>query len=109
MPLLNTIILLSSGASVTWAHHAVVAGSKEKALYDLAVTTILAVISTCLQGFEYIRAPFSMSDSVYDSVFFMATGFHGFHVISFFGEWEGDTVLSTVLSAEKLTFSLSAG
>ncbi|CAM9338969.1 unnamed protein product [Ascophyllum nodosum] len=81
LPLLNTIILLSSGASVTWAHHAIVAGSKKEALYGLAVTTIFAVIFTCLQGFEYISAPFSMSDSVYGSVFFMATGFHGFHVI----------------------------
>ena len=55
--------------------------SKKEALYGLAVTTIFAVIFTCLQGFEYISAPFSMSDSVYGSVFFMATDFHGFHVI----------------------------
>nr|YP_009340739.1 cytochrome c oxidase subunit III [Sargassum natans]APR74042.1 cytochrome c oxidase subunit III [Sargassum natans] len=81
LPLLNTIILLSSGASVTWAHHAIVGGFKKEALLGLVITIIFAVIFTGLQGFEYINAPFAMSDSVYGSVFFMATGFHGFHVI----------------------------
>jgi cytochrome c oxidase subunit 3 len=80
VPLLNTVILLTSGASVTWAHHAIVWGSKSQATTALIVTVVLAFIFTCLQAFEYITAPFSISDSVYGSVFFMTTGFHGFHV-----------------------------
>jgi cytochrome c oxidase subunit 3 len=80
VPLLNTFILLSSGASVTWAHHAIVWGSKSQATLALAVTIGLAVIFTGLQAFEYITAPFTISDGVYGAVFFMTTGFHGFHV-----------------------------
>lgn len=80
IPLLNTVILLSSGASVTWAHHSIVLGAKQQAIYALILTVILAVIFTALQGYEYATAPFSISDSVYGSSFYMATGFHGFHV-----------------------------
>jgi len=80
IPLLNTILLLSSGASVTWAHHCIVWGHKEDAIIALIMTIILAVIFTCLQGLEYITSTFTISDSVYGSTFFMATGFHGFHV-----------------------------
>ncbi len=81
VPLLNTCLLLSSGASVTWAHHAIVGGSKFQASIALIITVTLAVIFTALQGFEYVTAPFTISDSVYGSCFYMATGFHGFHVI----------------------------
>jgi len=81
VPLLNTFLLLSSGASVTWAHHAIVLGSKEQATFALSLTIFLAVIFTALQGYEYVTAPFTISDSVYGSTFYMATGFHGFHVI----------------------------
>ena len=80
VPLLNTIILLTSGATVTWAHHAIIAGSRKDALIGLFLTVILACIFTSLQGFEYCTAPFSISDSVYGATFYMATGFHGFHV-----------------------------
>jgi cytochrome c oxidase subunit 3 len=80
VPLLNTIILLSSGASVTWAHHSIVWGSKSQASLALIVTVALATIFTALQGFEYVTAPFTISDGVYGSTFYMATGFHGFHV-----------------------------
>jgi cytochrome c oxidase subunit 3 len=80
IPLLNTIILLSSGASVTWAHHSIVLGSKKEAINALLVTIILAIIFTALQGYEYVSAPFNISDSVYGASFYMATGFHGFHV-----------------------------
>jgi cytochrome c oxidase subunit 3 len=81
VPLLNTILLLSSGASVTWAHHSIVLGSKSQAVAALTVTIILAIIFTALQGFEYVSAPFTISDGVYGATFYMATGFHGFHVI----------------------------
>jgi cytochrome c oxidase subunit 3 len=80
IPLLNTIILLSSGASVTWAHHSIVLGSKDQAIWALIITVVLAIIFTGLQGYEYVTAPFSISDSVYGASFYMATGFHGFHV-----------------------------
>jgi cytochrome c oxidase subunit 3 len=80
IPLLNTIILLSSGASVTWAHHAIVSGSKSQASIALLFTIGLAVIFTTLQGYEYFTAPFTISDGIYGSTFYMATGFHGFHV-----------------------------
>jgi cytochrome c oxidase subunit 3 len=81
IPLLNTVLLLSSGASVTWAHNSIVWGSKFEASVALLTTIILAVIFTGLQAFEYITAPFTISDSVYGATFYMATGFHGFHVI----------------------------
>jgi heme/copper-type cytochrome/quinol oxidase subunit 3 len=80
VPLLNTIILLSSGASVTWAHHAIVAGERDSAIQGLIVTVVLAMVFTALQGFEYVNAGFTISDSVFGSTFYMATGFHGFHV-----------------------------
>lgn len=81
IPLLNTILLLSSGATVTWAHICLCSGDKQELNRSLAITVILAIIFTLLQGYEYATAPFSISDSVYGSCFYMATGFHGFHVI----------------------------
>ncbi len=81
IPLLNTCLLLSSGASVTWAHHAIISGSKFQASVALIITIILASIFTAIQGFEYITAPFSISDSVFGSCFYLTTGFHGFHVL----------------------------
>nr|YP_654335.1 cytochrome c oxidase subunit III [Astrangia sp. JVK-2006]WHI93494.1 cytochrome c oxidase subunit III [Cladocora sp. CM-2023]WHI93495.1 cytochrome c oxidase subunit III [Oculina varicosa]WHI93496.1 cytochrome c oxidase subunit III [Oculina cf. varicosa CM-2023]WHI93497.1 cytochrome c oxidase subunit III [Oculina patagonica]WHI93498.1 cytochrome c oxidase subunit III [Oculina robusta] len=81
VPLLNTAVLLSSGATVTWAHHAIVCGAKKEAQLGLFVTLVLGVIFTGLQAFEYYEAPFALSDSVYGSTFFVATGFHGLHVI----------------------------
>lgn len=80
VPLLNTVLLLSSGASVTWAHHSIVYGSKINGILALIITIVLALIFTGLQAFEYITAPFTISDGVYGSTFYMATGFHGFHV-----------------------------
>lgn len=80
VPFLNTIILLLSGCSVTWAHHSIVAGYKKQATVSLIVTIVLAAIFTGFQGFEYSVANFTLSDGVYGSTFYMATGFHGFHV-----------------------------
>ena len=80
VPLTNTFLLLASGATVTWAHHAILARAKKHTLIALIFTLILAILFTALQGLEYISAPFTISDGVYGSCFYMATGFHGFHV-----------------------------
>jgi cytochrome c oxidase subunit 3 len=80
IPFLNTLLLLSSGCSVTWAHHAIVAGERKQGVYALVLTVILAVIFTGLQVMEYLEAPFTIADSVYGACFFLSTGFHGFHV-----------------------------
>ena len=66
--------------SVTWAHHAILAGWRQQAIWSLILTVVLAAAFTALQVLEYLEAPFSISDGVYGSTFFLATGFHGFHV-----------------------------
>jgi len=81
VPLLNTIILLSSGVTVTLAHHALIKGSHSYASQGLNVTVILGLLFTALQALEYIEASFTIADSSYGSTFFIATGFHGLHVI----------------------------
>nr|AXS65092.1 cytochrome c oxidase subunit 3 [Cucujoidea sp. 8 KM-2017] len=81
IPLLNTLILLSSGLTVTWAHHSLMENNYTQTLQGLSLTIILGIYFTILQGYEYIEASFTISDSVYGSSFFMATGFHGLHVI----------------------------
>ena len=81
IPLTNTFLLLSSGATVTWAHHAILVRAKKQSLISLIITVILAILFTALQVLEYFDAPFTISDSVFGSCFFMTTGFHGFHVL----------------------------
>lgn len=81
VPLLNTVILLSSGATVTWAHHAIISGDRSGAIIGLSLTVFLALIFTALQGLEYYEAPFTIADGIYGTTFFLATGFHGLHVI----------------------------
>lgn len=81
IPLLNTVILLSSGITVTWAHHSLIENNYKQTLYGLSITVLLGFYFSVLQAYEYIEAPFSISDSVYGSSFFIATGFHGLHVI----------------------------
>jgi cytochrome c oxidase subunit 3 len=104
-PLLNTLILLTSGTTVTWAHHAIQTGDRKGAIQGLALTVALGLCFTCVQAWEYAHAPFTFGfnnlarapfdggahaflasgagnfDAIYGSTFFMATGFHGFHVI----------------------------
>ena len=81
VPLLNTIILLSSGVSVTWAHHRIIQLNHSQALQGILLTVILGAYFTILQAFEYLESSFSIADSAYGSTFFIATGFHGLHVI----------------------------
>ena len=84
-PLLNTLILLCSGTTVTWAHHSVIHGDREGLKLGLLLTVLLGLLFTSIQAYEYIHAPFAFKQSsggnIYGSTFFMATGFHGFHVI----------------------------
>nr|YP_010049490.1 cytochrome c oxidase subunit III [Yuukianura szeptyckii]QPL15825.1 cytochrome oxidase subunit 3 [Yuukianura szeptyckii] len=81
VPLLNTLILLSSGVSVTWSHHALMEGNFTQMIQAIIITIILGIYFTLLQGLEYYEASFSIADSVYGATFFVATGFHGLHVI----------------------------
>jgi len=80
-PLLNTLILLTSGTTVTWAHHALLTGDRRGLKAGLALTILLGVLFTSVQAYEYFNAPFAFKGSIYGATFFMATGFHGFHVI----------------------------
>jgi len=80
-PFLNTLILLLSGTTVTWAHHSLLEGNQKGLIQGLTVTVILGLSFTCVQGYEYSHAAFSFNGGIYPSTFFMATGFHGFHVI----------------------------
>nr|QHI42556.1 cytochrome c oxidase subunit III [Aegolius funereus] len=81
VPLLNTAILLASGVTVTWAHHSIMEANQKQAIQALAATILLGLYFTALQAAEYYEAPFSIADGVYGSTFFVATGFHGLHVI----------------------------
>ncbi len=74
LPLLNTIILLSSGVLVTYAHHSVIQGNRKGALYGLVYTILLAVLFTALQGIEYTVSSFTISDGIYGSCFYFGTG-----------------------------------
>ena len=80
-PLLNTMILLCSGTTVTWAHHSLIHGNRDGLKLGLILTILLGLTFTGVQGYEYAHAPFPFKGSIYGSTFFMATGFHGFHVI----------------------------
>nr|YP_010463284.1 cytochrome c oxidase subunit III [Macropes dentipes]UUJ37808.1 cytochrome c oxidase subunit 3 [Macropes dentipes]WBV80545.1 cytochrome c oxidase subunit 3 [Macropes harringtonae] len=81
IPLLNTMILLCSGLTVTWAHHSLMSNMHSQTTKALMITVMLGIYFTILQAYEYIESTFCISDSVYGSTFFMATGFHGIHVI----------------------------
>nr|BDQ44217.1 cytochrome c oxidase subunit 3 [Polypheretima elongata] len=81
VPLLNTAVLLASGVTVTWAHHSLMMGDRTNAIQALIITVSLGVYFTVLQAGEYFAAPFTIADSVYGTTFFVATGFHGLHVL----------------------------
>nr|QTF76078.1 cytochrome c oxidase subunit 3 [Franklinothrips vespiformis] len=81
IPLLNTIILLSSGVLVTWCHHLFQYGNMKNAQISLLLTCILGVYFVIMQWVEYKEASFTISDSIYGTTFFLSTGFHGLHVI----------------------------
>jgi cytochrome c oxidase subunit 3 len=81
LPLLNTVILLSSGVTVTYAHHSLIQGNRKGSLYGLIYTLILAVLFTGLQGIEYSVSSFTLSDGIFGTCFYFGTGFHGLHVI----------------------------
>jgi cytochrome c oxidase subunit 3 len=81
LPLLNTLILLTSGTTITWAHHALLEGDRKGVLQGLALTVGLGVLFTFCQAIEYSHAAFGFSGHIYGATFFMATGFHGFHVL----------------------------
>ena len=82
LPLLNTMILLLSGCTVTWAHHALLEGDRKGLVRGLALTVLLGLTFTTCQAMEYSEAPFAFNGGgIYSSIFFLATGFHGFHVI----------------------------
>jgi len=81
LPLVNTLILLLSGTTVTWAHHALLEDNRRGLIWGLVLTIALGMVFTALQAYEYGHAAFSFSGHIYGATFFMATGFHGAHVI----------------------------
>nr|YP_010414446.1 cytochrome c oxidase subunit III [Kusala populi]URW11946.1 cytochrome c oxidase subunit III [Kusala populi] len=81
VPMLNTMILLSSGISITWAHNSLINKNYPQMIQSMVLTVMLGFYFSLLQLYEYIESPFCISDSVYGATFFMATGFHGLHVI----------------------------
>nr|ATI10825.1 cytochrome c oxidase subunit 3 [Cryptophyllium tibetense] len=94
IPMLNTMILLTSGVTMTWAHHSMLNNNMTEMNQGLMITIIMGVYFTGLQYFEYKESPFTISDSIYGSTFFMATGFHGIHVII------GSTFLMTCMKRQ---------
>jgi cytochrome c oxidase subunit III len=81
LPLLNTLILLTSGTTVTWAHHSLLENDRKGLVWGLVLTVLLGMTFTAVQAYEYAHAAFHYSGNIYGATFFMATGFHGAHVI----------------------------
>ena len=81
LPYFNTLILLMSGTTLTWAHHALLESRMKEVLQALAITVGLGMFFSLVQVYEYMHATFGFEDGIYSSTFYMATGFHGFHVI----------------------------
>nr|ASR18173.1 cytochrome c oxidase subunit III [Tricentrus sp. EMHAU-15041605] len=100
IPLLNTMILLSSGVSMTWSHSSLLMKNYSQSMKSMIITIILGLYFSMLQLYEYLESPFCISDSVYGSSFFMSTGFHGIHVLigSVF-------ILTSMIRLKKLHYS----
>ena len=81
LPLLNTMILLCSGTTITWAHHSLIHGDRDGLKKGLWATIALGIVFSAVQAYEYAHAPFDFGGNTYSSAFYMATGFHGFHVL----------------------------
>ena len=81
LPLINTIILLTSGTTVTWAHHALLHNDRNGLKWGLLLTVLLGALFSVVQAYEYSHAAFGFTQGIYSSTFYMATGFHGFHVL----------------------------
>ena len=81
IPFLMTMILLLSGCTVTWAHHAILEGNQKDMMTALWMSWALGVFFLCFQVYEYTAVSYGFKDGIYASAFFMATGFHGFHVL----------------------------
>jgi len=82
LPLLNTLLLLLSGVYITVVHMNIRSGNVNKVFSNFFYTLICGIFFTCIQIFEYIYAPFTISDGIYGSTFYMLTGFHGAHVLA---------------------------
>nr|AKS04409.1 cytochrome c oxidase subunit 3 [Parasagitta elegans] len=102
VPLLNTAILLSSGATITWAHMAFLDNRWMEAQLSLLTTVVLGFYFSLLQAMEYMLASFSLSDGIYGSTFYLATGFHGLHVLI-------GTLFISVMTYRNLYFHFSSG
>jgi heme/copper-type cytochrome/quinol oxidase subunit 3 len=105
VPLLNTVLLLSSGATVTVAHHGLIQGNRKYTIYGLLATILLAILFTGFQGFEYINAPFTIADSVYGSTFYLTTGFHGYMMPLIFNSYSIRKKRRTVININCKYFS----
>lgn len=81
LPLMMTVVLLLSGTTVTWAHHEILHGNNREAAKALGITVGLGIFFSALQAYEYSHATFGLSEGIYPSTFYLATGFHGLHVI----------------------------
>ncbi|MDA0781130.1 MAG: cytochrome c oxidase subunit 3 [Rickettsiales bacterium] len=81
LPFINTLVLLLSGTTVTWAHYALLRNDRKNLIRALLITVLLGISFTCLQAYEYHHAAFGFKDGIYSSNFYMATGFHGAHVL----------------------------
>jgi cytochrome c oxidase subunit 3 len=81
LPFINTVILLLSGTTVTWAHHALLNDDRKGLIWGLVCTVVLGMLFTACQVYEYMHAGFSFAGHIYGATFYMATGFHGAHVI----------------------------
>jgi cytochrome c oxidase subunit 3 len=81
LPLLNTVLLLASGVTITYSHHSLIQGNRNGGLFGAAFTIVLALVFTAFQGVEYSVSSFTLTDGAFGSCFYFGTGFHGLHVI----------------------------